>query len=203
MRVTITTQSTGTMAEAFLPLAMVKQGIRVRHTHEDAKITGLRNAAIVKCEAYARIAILQKTITLQFRGNHHEGDVYHVSRRLVDLDRVQNGIKLPYPLVSALVSLNGLERRHRTPHLVNARHYMLEDNRWLRWKDQHVHRFDNYILVYTSGYALMPDSLDKDALRQAVIDTVQDAYDNPGQSTDLPRNVKQALKPYWNSPLQS
>lgn len=200
MRCTITTQSTEAQAETFLPLAIVKQGIRVRHTHEDAKIRRMRNDAVNRCEAYARIAILPKTVRVSFRGYRYCGDEFGVSQALLDPDRVKDGLKLPYPKAQSITSLQGV-KADRSLEVIAADYYELEDGKRLRWKKP-LPYFAEYVVVYATGYA-GTDSIENDALKTAIIEVVQDSYDNPGEALDLPNSAKQTLKPFWNSPLTS
>lgn len=199
MRVTITTKSTPQQAETFLPLADVKAALRVRHTHEDAKIRRMRNAAIVNAENYARIAILQKTVRCVVRGITYRGDEFQVSRGLNDPDRINAGIKLPFPLVKEITSIKGIPREGEMED-IDSDIYDLEDNKRVTWNKK-LPRFPNYEIIYVSGYAALPETLEWDALRNAVNEMVQDAYDNPASARGIPKSAKQSLNPFFNSPL--
>ena len=202
MRVTVTSQSTTELAEEFLSLATVKQGLRVRHTHEDTSIRLLRNSAISKAENHARIAILRKTVRCVVRGFYYRGDAFGVSSGCVDPDRVREGIKLPLPRVVSIDSFKGVSNRG-APEDIGEDFYELEDGKRIKWLKEPP-RFDGYEITYTSGYAEMEEeSIELDALRSALIEIVQDCYDNPGMARALPASVKATLAPFFTSPLTS
>lgn len=202
MRASIITESTTQQADTFLTLAAVKEGIRVRHSHEDSKITRLRDGAIVSCENYARIAILPKVARCVVRGLSWRDDEFCLDRRKQDPDRIANGVNLPFPLVTAITSVKALDKAGNKT-VIDVSFYELDDDKKrIVWK-KNLPSAKEYEIVYSVGYASNSSDIRTNALRDAVIEVVQDRYDNPGQSSKLPASARSILLPFFTTRHQS
>lgn len=203
MRITVTTSPVAAAYEAFYPLAMAKEALKVRHTVEDTLIRQMADAAITICENAARVSMLEKTVQVRLTAPTFECDELGIIYRTFDPDKAGKGIRLPHGPVTSIVSVSHVTQDN-VATVFGVELYRLDPGAWLKWNGK-LASFDKggeIVVNFMAG--ISPDDVTKhaeiSALRLAIGEVLTVMYENRGMSeAALSATARRLLARFWTT----
>lgn len=148
-----------------ITLAEAKAQCRVDidYTDDDDFITALISQARAAIENYCHISLVEKTLTVTTEMKNKPWLLWQNSNRM---EQRYNEFELPYGPVASFTSLSYIDCSGSVQNLVSITDYMLRGSLFKTIRINNS--YDNNILVYVTGYTIVPYDLKLGILNELV-----------------------------------